>query len=72
MGLIKLTPKGWSVLRKTINKLNLLKRHQIDTTSALRKVIETNSATVTGIKYDMQWGAVDTEADLLVYKNYTL
>ena len=72
MGLIKLTPKGWSVLHKTINKLNLLKRHQIDTTSALRKVIETNSATVTGIKYDMQWGEVDLEADLLVYKNYIL
>ena len=72
MGLIRLTPKGWSILQGTINKLSPSKRKEIDTTSALRQVIETNSTTVVGVKYEKKWGEVDTETDLLVYKDYTL
>ncbi len=70
MGLFRLTPKGWSVLQKVRQNLSPTKCNQIDTTYALRKVIESNMTKVKGVKYEKPWGEVDTETDLSVYKDY--
>ena len=72
MGLLKFTPKGWSTIQKFRKELFPTERDQIDITSALNRIIDSNKTEVRGVKYEKSWGEVDTESDLSIYEDYKL
>ena len=72
MGLLKFTPKGWSTIRKLRKELFPTERDQIDITSALNRIIESDKTKVRGVKYEKSWGEIDTESDLSIYEDYKL
>ena len=72
MGLLKFTPKGWSTIQKLRKELFPTERDQIDITSALNKIIDSNKTEIRGVKYEKSWGEVDMESDLSIYEDYKL
>ena len=38
-------------------------------TNLTQKIIKARRMTITGIAYSREWGEIDSEKDLLVYKN---
>ena len=72
MGLLKFTPRGWSIIQKLRKELIPTERDKIDITSALNRIINSNKTEIIGVKYEKSWGEVDTESDLSIYEDYKL
>jgi choline kinase len=67
MGLLKLTPKGWSNLKKVVLVLSQETVSRMDMTSVLSLVIK-DGGEVRGVSNNHPWGEVDTISDLQIYQ----
>ena len=67
MGLLKFTPSGWTVAKKSISKANVDK---LSMTEFLQKLVSLNEK-IQALEYDEVWGEVDSVQDLDLYKNTT-
>lgn len=67
MGLIKMTPVGWQLVKKlcaTFSDEEVAKMHM---TGMLQQLITKGSGWIQGVPYNGVWGEVDTESDLNLY-----
>ena len=67
MGLIFFSKNGWDSFYKCRLKLSESEQMMEDMTSALQRLIR-NKITVHGVKYNGQWGEIDTVDDLIKYE----
>ena len=65
MGLLKFTPSGWAVAKKSVSKANVDK---LSMTELLQKLISLNEK-IQALEYDEVWGEVDSVQDLYLYRN---
>ena len=68
MGLIFFSKNGWDSFYKGRLKLSESEQMMEDMTSALQRLIR-NKIKVHGVKYNGQWGEIDTVDDLIKYEN---
>lgn len=68
MGLLRVSPKGWSELLRIRKNLSQKQRDETHITGTLQMVIEAKRLQVSAIPYHGVWGEIDSESDL---KNYT-
>ncbi len=67
MGLIKLTPNGWSSISKILEKIPREEKNKLDITSLLLKLIS-SGITVDGIGVRGGWVEVDKSTDIQNYE----
>lgn len=67
MGLIRLSPRGWSEMERLRLLLEPSERDAKHMTGILQDVIEANRVPVDAIAYMGNWGEVDTPEDLSLY-----
>ena len=71
MGLLRLTPKGWSEIIRIRSRLSDEQRDQIHMTGILQRVIESANVNIEAISECGEWGEVDSPKDLDSYRNFT-
>ncbi|MBL52023.1 MAG: nucleotidyl transferase [Candidatus Marinimicrobia bacterium] len=69
MGLLKFTPASWKEVKSIRSKMSNTMKSKMDMTTLLQKIILKNKIKVKGLIYEDNWGEIDTESDLNVYKN---
>lgn len=69
MGLLRISPEGWSELVRIRKDLSQKQRDEIHITGTLQMVIEAKRLQVRAIPYHGIWGEVDSESDLKNYIN---
>jgi choline kinase len=67
MGLLRLSPGGWSEINRIRSNLTSKHRDIIQMTHILQQVIEAKRHSILGIPYKLEWGEVDSESDLIKY-----
>ncbi|MDS1141158.1 phosphocholine cytidylyltransferase family protein [Pusillimonas sp. SM2304] len=68
MGLLRLTPLGWSEIQSVRSKLAQVGRDQIHMTGILQSIIQAGKIPIEAIPYQGSWGEIDSESDLLAYE----
>lgn len=66
MGLLKITPVGWSWIEEFLSNKTAVARDAIDMTGLLSQLLSSNYA-IFGTENNYPWGEVDTPADLDLY-----
>lgn len=69
MGLIKITPEGWTDLNKIYQKLSIAEKENIHFTKLLNYLTYKLKNYIKAIPIDSVWGEVDTENDFNLYNN---
>jgi len=69
MGLLKFTPNGWNFFKNLCDSIPSKDLDKLDMTSALRKIIQQNFTNVYAHPYCGLWGEVDSQTDLIAYRN---
>lgn len=69
MGLLKITPHGWSQLEKATGLLSAKKLARLDITQALQQLIVQDLLTIRALPYLEEWGEVDSINDLNLYND---
>jgi choline kinase len=69
MGLIRLSPKGWSEIERLRLLLEPSERDAKHMTGILQEVVEANRVPIDAIAYKGIWGEVDTPEDLSLYSS---
>lgn len=64
MGLLKFTPTGWAEVQRLRAKLSAEKRDQMHMTETLQMIIESGQIPVAAIRYEGEWGEIDSQDDL--------
>lgn len=67
MGLLKISPAGWSKIEELLSTLPLERRNRIDMTSLLMALIS-KGVSVHCVPVDGRWCEVDSEADAFAYE----
>lgn len=67
MGLIRVTPDGWRVLKNLVATMTLQAVDRLDTTGLLRLAINAG-INITGVPYGDPWAEVDSPTDLQIYE----
>ena len=67
MGLLKLQPNGWNILKKIFYSFNSDERKKFDMTRILNLAIK-NDIKIKAVPFNGKWGEVDSETDLNLYK----
>ena len=67
MGLLRFTPKGWAEVKRIRLSLPDTVRDKMHMTGTLQKIIESKNIEIEAIRYDGDWGEVDSADDLAVY-----
>ncbi len=68
MGLLRITPESWLQILNILTKLSGNKRDGVSMTRILQAVIKKSKFPVIGIPYENEWGEIDSESDLEIYK----
>lgn len=68
MGLLRLTPAGWSELQSIRHTLLEADRDRMQMTGILQAIIQSGRIPIEAIPYHGGWGEIDSESDLLAYK----
>ena len=69
MGLLRITPDGWSELKRIRAEHSDLDCNRMHMTGMLHKIIEAGNIKIQAIPYRGCWGEVDNENDLVVAQN---
>lgn len=69
MGLLYITPAAWKAMTTILQTLTTGQYDSLYMTDLLQRVIEQTSAEVDTVPYQERWGEVDSEADLLAYRD---
>jgi len=69
MGLLKITPQAWWEIERIRENLDKTVRDRLHMTGLLQKVIDAGRIKVSAIRYNGDWGEVDTASDLQLYRN---
>ena len=64
MGLILITPNSWGKIKIAIDSFSSNKRNTLDMTTLLQRVIEIGDLILHGLKFEGEWGEIDTINDL--------
>ncbi|MDC0999381.1 phosphocholine cytidylyltransferase family protein, partial [Alphaproteobacteria bacterium] len=67
MGLVKITPQAWNEMQRIRKNLDATKRENLHMTNLLQKVIDAKRIKINAVKYNGEWGEVDTANDLELY-----
>ena len=67
MGLLRITPRGWTEILRLRARLSPLERDNIHMTGILQMVLEEKKIAITALPYSDKWGEVDSLNDLLLY-----
>ena len=67
MGLLKVTPKGWLILKDHYLGLDSNDRCRLHLTALLDKVVANDASKVKALPYFGVWGEVDSPKDLEVF-----
>jgi choline kinase len=67
MGLLRITPKGWSEIMSVRETLSESDRDQVHVTGILQDIIQAGRVPVAAVPYRGSWGEIDSESDLLAY-----
>lgn len=70
MGLFRITPRGWTEIRRLRAGLSPLERDNIQMTGILQMVLEEEKIAITALPYLDKWGEVDSLSDLLLYEGW--
>ena len=68
MGLIRLSPKGWSEIVRVRESLNSKLRDKMDFTAILQKIVKLGRVPIQALPISSKWGEVDSESDLEYYE----
>tara|TARA_Y100000816_G_C26108198_1_gene589878 strand:- start:6367 stop:7098 length:732 start_codon:yes stop_codon:yes gene_type:complete len=68
LGLIKITPKGWQGIAKTINKLSYKELKKMDITSFFSFFIKNENNKINVSKYSGNWFEIDNSKDYKILK----
>lgn len=68
MGLLRITPPGWSEIERILAQLSLQNQDKAQMTAILQLVLEENHIPITALPYVGPWGEIDSEEDLNIYK----
>ena len=66
MGLLRFTPKGWAEVKRIRLSLPYTVRDKMHMTGTLQKIIESKNIEIEAIRYDGDWGEVDSTDYLAV------
>jgi choline kinase len=67
MGLLRITPTGWSRIKKIYSTLSPQRRQSIHMTGLLQVLIDDGRIPVHAIPYSGEWGEVDNKNDIKFY-----
>lgn len=67
MGVLRFEPAGWAELARIREMLPPVERDRIDMTNALQRVLAAGRVAVTTLRYEGEWGEVDSPRDLTLY-----
>lgn len=67
MGLLRFTPPGWREIARIRERLTDAERDRMHMTDTLQKVVEAGRVPVSAVRYEGEWGEVDSAEDLAVY-----
>ena len=70
MGLLRITPQGWTEILRLRAGLSPLERDNIDMTGILQMVLEDERIAIAALPYLDKWGEVDSLRDLLLYEGW--
>lgn len=68
MGLLKITPEGWTEIIHIRDGLNQEQKDKMHMTGTLQKVIDGHRLQISAIPYFGNWGEIDSAHDLRVYQ----
>jgi len=71
MGILKIKPNGWEIMKSYIHKLTEQERNKIDMTSLLVKMLEGGEEIMT-VETDCFWIEIDSSEDLMTYEKFNL
>lgn len=69
MGLLKMTPEGWTQVSATLGRFSDPERDRLDMTSLLRALIH-DGTVIHAVPVNGRWCEVDSESDLLLYERH--
>ena len=72
MGIVKISPDGWTEMLRTINSLSLEERLALDMTTCIQLMIERNRLKISTFAYNGDWGEIDSQSDLELYNTAKL
>lgn len=73
MGLLKFTPKAWTIIEDLRRGMAPEERDKMHCTGTLQAIISGQNMPITTIKYTGKWGEIDTVDDLKLYEeNHSL
>ena len=67
MGVLRFEPAGWAEVARIREMLPPVERDRIDMTNALQRVLAAGRVAVTALRYEGEWGEVDSPRDLTLY-----
>ncbi len=70
MGLLRVTPEGWTEMLRIRSGLTSEQRDKMHMTRTLQLIIDANNLRVVAVPYEDTWGEIDVAADLVVYENH--
>ena len=72
MGIVKISPNGWTEMRAAIKSLSPEERLNLDMTTCIQLMIERNRLKIATFAYEGNWGEIDSESDLELYNSANL
>jgi len=72
MGLLRLTPAGWSEISRVRQSLGRAQADKLHMTGTLQKVIDSGRIPIAAISYKEKWGEIDSPSDLQFSNNMCL
>lgn len=69
MGLLRFTPEGWSEVVRIREALTAEECDRMHMTGTLQRVVDAGRVPVMTVRYEGQWGEVDSIADLAAYED---
>lgn len=69
MGLLKFSPSAWDAAEALLSKLDAGARDRLDMTGLLRRLLTENDLRISTFATDGQWGEIDNEGDVALYRN---
>jgi choline kinase len=70
MGLLRFTPEGWAEVLRIRLGLTSEQCDKMHMTGTLQKVIDAGRVAIAAVRYDDEWGEVDSAEDLAKYQDY--
>lgn len=68
MGLLRVTPRGWDEVLHIRSQLSKSECDGMHMTATLQKIIEAGRLPIHGVRYEAEWGEVDSVVDLKAYE----